>query len=61
MLAAADADNDSELEAQSAFHKKQIEHDRQLADMKAKRQEVKEAEEQLNVHFQEDDLAAEEN
>lgn len=61
MLAAADADNDAELEAQSAFHKKQIEHDRQLADMKAKRQEVKEAEEQLNVHFQEDDLAAEEN
>ena len=37
MLAAADADNDAELEAQSAFHKKQIEHDRQLADMKAKR------------------------
>ena len=60
MLAAADAENDDELEQQSAFHKKQIEHNRQLADMQAKRKEVKEAEESLNVHFQEDDIATDE-
>lgn len=60
MLAAADAENDDELEKQSAFHKQQIEHNRQLADMQAKRKEVKEAEESLNVHFQEDDIATDE-
>lgn len=61
MLAAAEADDDDEKLKQSEFHKKQIEHNRQLKDMQARRAAVKEAEMATLIHFDEDDLNPEEN
>lgn len=55
-LAAAEADDDEDKFKKSEFRKKQEQHDRQLKDMQAKREKVMSAEEEMNVHFEFDDI-----